>query len=204
MNTENDILKAGGIKHETYFNKKDGGAVILHGIVDRLRLQKRGVLPDDFPMDLEFSSGVGGWGTSLTLERDGTFSGQFHDSDMGAIGEDYPNGTVYLCHFSGRFSDIEKVDEYSYSMTLSELSHDDEGGEEWIEDGICYVPAAPYGMEDGETFVLYLPDTPTDGLDEDFLSWWPGCYAPEGAPETLETYGLLNAKMGYGFFSDPM
>ena len=37
-------------------------------------------LPDDFPMDLEFSSGVGGWGTSLTLERDGTFSGQFHDS----------------------------------------------------------------------------------------------------------------------------
>lgn len=160
-------------------------------------------LPDDFPMDLEFSSGVGGWGTSLTLEQDGTFSGQFHDSDMGAIGEDYPNGTVYLCHFSGRFSDIEKVDEYSYSMTLSELNCDDEGGEEWIEDGICYVPAAPYGMEDGETFVLYLPDTPTDGLDEDFLSWWPGCYAPEGAPETLETYGLLNAKMGYGFFSAP-
>ena len=35
-------------------------------------------LPDDFPMDLEFSSGVGGWGTSLTLERDGTVSGQFH------------------------------------------------------------------------------------------------------------------------------
>ena len=127
-----------------------------------------------------------------------------HDSDMGAIGEDYPNGTVYLCHFSGRFSDIEKVDEYSYSMTLSELNCDDEGGEEWIEDGICYVPAAPYGMEDGETFVLYLPDTPTDGLDEDFLSWWPGCYAPEGAPETLERYGLLNAQMGYGFFSDPM
>ena len=87
-------------------------------------------LPDDFPMDLEFSSGVGGWGTSLTLEQDGTFSGQFHDSDMGAIGEDYPNGTVYLCHFSGRFSDIEKVDEYSYSMTLSELNCDDEGGEE--------------------------------------------------------------------------
>lgn len=60
-------------------------------------------LPDDFPMDLEFSSGVGGWGTSLTLERDGTFSGQFHDSDMGAIGEDYPNGTVYLCHFPDGF-----------------------------------------------------------------------------------------------------
>ena len=82
-------------------------------------------LPDDFPMDLEFSSGVGGWGTSLTLERDGTFSGQFHDSDMGVIGEDYPNGTVYLCHFSGRFSDIEKLDEYRYSMKLSELNCDD-------------------------------------------------------------------------------
>ena len=65
-------------------------------------------LPDDFPMDLEFSSGVGGWGTSLTLERDGTFSGQFHDSDMGAIGEDYPNGTVYLCHFPDGFRTLKK------------------------------------------------------------------------------------------------
>lgn len=58
MNTENDILKVGGIKHETYFNKKDGGAVVLHGIVDRRGSKSEVSLPDDFPMDLEFSSGV--------------------------------------------------------------------------------------------------------------------------------------------------
>ena len=157
-------------------------------------------LPDDFPMDLEFSSGVGGWGTSLTLERDGTFSGQFHDSDMGAIGEDYPNGTVYLCHFSGRFLNIEKVDEYSYSLRLAELDSDYEAGKEWIENGTKNISSEPYGMEDGDEFILYLPDTPTDGLDEEFLSWWPGRYALEGQPETLEMYGLYNVKMGYGFF----
>jgi hypothetical protein len=55
-------------------------------------------------------------------------------------------------------------------------------------------------MEDGDEFILYLPDTPIDGLDEGFLSWWPGRYALEGQPETLEMYGLYNVKMGYGFF----
>ena len=187
-----------------YFVYKVAVLLLCTALLTGCGQKDKAALPEDFPIDFVFSSGVGAWATSMTLERDGAFSGEYYDADMGVYDEDYPNGTVYICDFSGRFSDIEKVDEYSYSMTLSELNCDDEGGEEWIEDGICYVPAAPYGMEDGETFVLYLPDTPTDGLNEDFLSWWPGCYAPEGAPETLEAYGLLNAKMGYGFFSDPM
>ena len=41
----------------------------------------------------EFSSGVGAWSTELTMLEDGTFWGNFHDSEMGETGEGYPNGT---------------------------------------------------------------------------------------------------------------
>ena len=92
------------------------------------------------------------------------------------------------------------MDEYSYSLRLAELDSDYEAGKEWIENGTKNISSEPYGMEDGDKFILYLPDTPIDGLDEGFLSWWPGRYALEGQPETLEMYGLYNVKMGYGFF----
>ena len=158
------------------------------------------VLPEDLPDELVFASGAGAWATVMTPERDGTFSGEYHDSDMGDSGGEYPNGTVYVCDFSGRFSDIEKADENSYSMTLAEIGSDYEAEKEWIEDGVRYVSSEPYGIEDGDEFILYLPDTPTDGLDEEFLSWWPGRYMTEEQTGTLGMYGLYNVKMGYGFF----
>lgn len=158
------------------------------------------MLPEELPVELAFASGMGAWTTELTLERDGSFRGEFHDLNMGDNGEGYPNGTVYICSFSGQFSGIEKRNKTSYSMTLTELQSDYERGKEWIEDGIRYVSSSPYGVEGGDEFILYLPDTPTDTLDEDFLSWRQ-CWIPDGEkPETLKLYGLHNVKMGCGFF----
>ena len=36
-----------------------------------------------------FGSGVGAWGTVMKVNKDGTFSGSYHDSDMGATGDGY-------------------------------------------------------------------------------------------------------------------
>lgn len=55
------------------------------------------------PLTFVFSSGAGGWFTELELQPDGSFTGSYHDSEMGEFAEDYPNGTVYVCEFSGRF-----------------------------------------------------------------------------------------------------
>jgi len=71
--------------------------------------------------------------------------------------------------------------------------------EKRVEDGVRYVSSEPYGVEEGKDFILYLPDTPTQGLDEEFLSWWPGQYQ-EDQSDTLGFYGLYNVDMGYGFF----
>lgn len=166
-------------------------------------------LPEaDYPMELIFSSGAGAWRTKLTLNADGSFDGFFSDSNLGETGQDYPNGTVYLCSFTGRFSVSERLDVHSYPLTLEEVTSDRPGGEEWIEDGILYVIAGPYGLyndyTDGKmsrSFVLYTPDTPVSGLGEDLLSWWPGRYEAT-PPTTLSCYALYNVEAGTAFFTD--
>ena len=156
-------------------------------------------LPDALPLDLMFASGAGGWSTDLTLERDGSFTGVYHDSEMGDQGEGYPNGSCYISTFSGRFGDIRKVDDHTWAMTLEELEVQETPGKEWIEDGIRYIASETYGLEAGTEFLLYSPETPTEGLNEEFLTWWPSWNVEDTG--TLNCWGLLNQEMGYGFFT---
>jgi len=163
----------------------------------------------EYPMNFLFSSGAGAWGTRLFLKEDGSFEGQFSDSNMGETGKDHPKGTVYLCSFSGQFSISEKLDIHSYPLTLENVTLDRPAGEEQVKDGILYVNAGPYGLYNDNTdgsmsrsFVLYTPSAPVLGLDEELLSWWPGRYE-ENPPETLNCYALWNTEGGFGFFTYP-
>ena len=64
-----------------------------------------------------FSSGAGAWGTILTIQEDGSFEGNYHDANMGDIGEGYPNGSVYICEFSGKFTEPKKENNFTYSAS---------------------------------------------------------------------------------------
>lgn len=171
--------------------------------------EKEDGLSGNLPMEFVFSSGAGGWATSLVLEADGTFSGSFYDSEMGVTGEDYPNGTVYIAEFTGTFGDFEKVDEYACSMTLKELTTKEEPGKEWIDEGICYVASDVYGLfgtgginleEDG--FLFYTPDAPLTEFSEDFMGWYPYRFmTEEEGMQTLSCYGIYNKETGDAFFS---
>lgn len=168
-----------------------------------LRSQQQ-ALQSSFPMEMLFASGAGAWGTTLTINLDGTFTGQFHDSNMGENGDGYPNGTVYYCNFSGRFGSMMKMNDYAYYMRLEELVYDTDIAREEIgtDEGLRYITAEPYGMAGGEEFIFYLPGTPVEILDESFLSWWPSAYLwRQGELNTLDGYGLYNVNTGDGFFS---
>lgn len=156
-------------------------------------------LEESFPLRLAFSSGAGGWSTEIVIQQDLSFTGYYGDSDMGAAGDGHPHGTMYICNFSGQFAQLTRIDEYSYALTLAELTSDYEEGKEWIEDQILYVSSVPYGMEDGTEFILYLPNAPTANLSWEFLSWWSGRFS-----ETLDLFGLYNVEMGYGFFGSTL
>lgn len=156
-----------------------------------------------------FLSGFGLWHTSIYLNRDGTFTGEYYDADMGATGEGYPNGTVYTCVFSGEFGDIEKLDEFSYKMTLTSFITEKVAGNEWIEDGTLYVATNPYGLCERETgkicreYIFYLPETPISHVPEDFANW--RMFVPprdELTDVILYLYGILNVTTNDGFFTE--
>lgn len=159
-------------------------------------------LPIEKPTHFSFLSGAGAWSTELMLYPDGTFTGNFHDSNMGEVGDGYPHGTVYLCDFEGRFVVDGKKNDTAYVLSLAELKTARPVDEEWIEEQVRYIASEPYGLEDGETFILHTPDTFTADLSEFVLSWWPLRF--ENYPPTrLSCYGIENVEAETAFFSDP-
>lgn len=168
------------------------------------------------PQQFSFLSGAGGWSTDLYLtggdSYDGSFTGQYHDGDMGSVGEDYPNGTVYYCNFSGKFAQPEKLEEYVYSVTLEELACDEPPEVESIGGGVRYITTGPYGLENVGELRIYFPGYPIKNIPEEDRGWLLS--APELAPFTLEemaemvlppnTYLLHNVNEGQLFFGSPL
>ena len=160
--------------------------------------------------DFYFASGAGAWATEMEIEADGTFSGEYYDSDMGDIGTDYPNGTRYICEFEGRFAAPEKINEYSYKLKLEDLSFDKKPGTIWTEDGVRMIASNAYGMMAGDTapdspaseFILYLPGAPTADLPQGFLDCIRMPRAWTDIPEKLPVYGLYNTEAEAAFSAD--
>ena len=72
-----------------------------------------------------FSSGVGGWSNELTIGKDGSFTGNYHDSEMGETGEGYPDGSLYGCAYHGQLTDPEQVDEFRTLRCIKGEDRDD-------------------------------------------------------------------------------
>ena len=138
-----------------------------------------------------FSSGMGAWATTLKIRADGCFYGSFSDYDM---------GEVYYSNFSGQFSEAYQLTDTIYILHLDYVSYADWPGYNYYKDGVHYYATEPYGLEEGEDFILYLPGTPTAYLEDDFISW---AALPLGwmnyMPKYMNNYGLLNLDPGYGF-----
>lgn len=142
-----------------------------------------------------FSSGAGGWATLLTVSADGSFSGEYFDGDLGVTGENYPNGTEYQCVFNGQFTEPVKINDYTYSVQISELYYEHEEGTQEIIDGRRYIYTDVYGFDDAENILIYLPGAPMEELPEEFRSW---LYTSD---TTLQYYALNNEVWQQGFHS---
>lgn len=145
-----------------------------------------------------FSSGAGAWETDLSIAADGSFTGSYHDSDMGTTGANYPNGTVYLCDFTGKFGSVEKVNDYTYKTTIEKLESKEKEGKEEISDGMKFVYSTPYGLSDAEDIYIYMKGAPSDKLPQEYQEW---VMFPLDGAKTLPFYGLYNEKEQLGFYS---
>ena len=146
-----------------------------------------------------FMSGAGGWATYIRINPDGSFTGDYHDSEIGDAGDDYPDGTIYGCLFHGQLTLGEQVSDYAWSVHVDAVEMDEGQVPEAIEDGVRYVTIEPYGLTAGNDMLLYLPGTPVDELPEDFLLWAHLI----GSDETeLANYGLYDEAADTGFIAE--
>ena len=148
-----------------------------------------------------FASGVGGWATEIVLAPDGSFTGLFTDGDMGDTSDDYPDGTLYVCHFTGRFVVTLQRDAHTYVLRLAALTLAEEPGAERIADGLRTISASAYGMEGGDVFLLYCPGRQTADLPEELMDWLRMPNAWEEDPDTLPCYALYNVGALTGLFA---
>lgn len=162
---------------------------------------EKAIVLDVFPMNMIYSSGAGGWRTQITLKEDGTFVGDYYDSQLGLSGVDY-DYTVYICEFYGKYEIVEQIDNYSYRLIFTEVISAKNKDAEWVEDGIKYICSEPFGVNKNTEYILYTDETPVKNLSEDALMWWPLRYNyQEDNIQKLSCYGLYNETDSVGFFS---
>jgi hypothetical protein len=95
---------------------------------------------------------------------------------MGDTGSDYPNGTLRLCNFEGKFTNVTKVGDYEYRMQIEYLRPVEPEGQT-IEDGRRVIRTSEtYGLgKPTDTTTgdvrLYLPGRSTQDLSDQFLTW---------------------------------
>ncbi len=147
-----------------------------------------------------FASGAGGWSANMTVERDGSFRGVYQDSNMGDAGDTYPNGTVYQCSFQGRFSEPERVNDYTYKMQIAKITYENEVNSEEVIDGVRYCYSEAYGLDGAEDMLIYVPGAPLAKLPEEFRNW-AGFSVIDSSETELPFYGLYNETQECGFSS---
>lgn len=145
-----------------------------------------------------FASGAGAWSTELTVNEDGSFEGSYSDADMGDTGTDYPNGIVYLCDFSGKFSTPEKVDEYTYKTTIKSMNYLNKTDGEDIVDGVKYIYSGAYGLDGAKTIYFYMKGAPIDQLPKEYVNWIS--LSLEDGQTELSWCGIYNEAAEAGFY----
>ena len=111
------LLGLGGCK-----NKKQGKAIKISDLPE-----------NTFSSTFVYALDESDWYTSVTIKDDATFVGEYFTEKPENTGSDFPNGTVYYSHFSGKFTNIRKINDYTYSLTLEEVDIEDYIGKEVIE-----------------------------------------------------------------------
>ena len=159
-------------------------------------LAETSVLESMAGLEWSFCSGAGAWSTDLQIQADGFFTGDYHDSDMGDSTDEYPDGTVYSCVFSGRLSLVGQVDENTWEIRVDELVKEETG--EAIIDRIRYIPSEPYGLSEGDIMLLYRPGTPVSVLSEE-MQLWAHILDQENPPVELEDWFLSSETNDSGF-----
>ena len=114
----------------------------------------------------------GTWAAYLEVSSSGFFTGAYTYVRTDETGIRYPDGTVYLCVFSGQLGDPVQAADGGYVLAVESLEVDvDESGgsagDSYYADDVRYVVTDPYGMANASELVAYVAGTSTDDLPDE-------------------------------------
>ncbi len=114
-------------------------------------------IPDKFTC----SDKSGEWTTTLSINDDGTFNGNYTKKDTKDTAKDFPGGVVYTCDFSGKLSEPVPFEKNTNFSMVEKLERTNKSGDSYIKDGIKYVYAEPFGLEKAKEVIIYTPGAVT-------------------------------------------
>ena len=171
-------------------------------IVEEVVESEKVLLPFDNGLTFILNSGTGNWETTIVLDNEGGIYGDFHDLNMGEVGEGYENGTYYWNEFWGYSDNIEKVNDYSYKFILKDVATSQPGDVEELDDEDSMLFKTTYNIEgvvDESEYILYLPNTPVMELPEESLFWLKNIEADK---DVIDCYILYCVKNGDTFWCE--
>lgn len=198
-NTEIDTKKTESTKKEEAPNKKEEKQEEIEEALPEEKDDPTFSYASLSSYEFYFSSGVGGWATQMRIHQDGSFEGEFYDSDMGCTGEGYPEGTYYNSKFYGRFAELEKINDYTYATKIEYLDYYNEIGTEEIKNNKLYSYSTAYGLTDADRILFYLPGAPISALPEEYSSWVNYRIESDDPNAKQDFYGLYNEREECGF-----
>ena len=171
-------------------------------IVEEVVESEKVLLPFENGLTFILNSGTGNWETTIVLDNEGGIYGDFHDLNMGEVGEGYENGTYYWNEFWGYSDNIEKVNDYSYKFILKDVATSQPGDVEELDDEDSMLFKTTYNIEgvvDESEYILYLPNTPVMELPEESLFWLKNIEADK---DVIDCYILYCVKNGDTFWCE--
>lgn len=146
------------------------------------------------------SSGAGGWGSFMTVNSDGTFDYNYHDSDFDMF---------YICHAQGRLGNVVMIDEYTYKVEILEMTFEYEVNSEWTvtdTDGseINYTASDSYGLHQGDILTYFARGIEAASLPEGYTFWYcaPRALNQEDVPDPFPLAGYYNAVEEAAYIED--
>lgn len=204
------LMRSSLVDYENRFSGVNNLSLTVEEAIDRLYAALGEARPSESPEeifsrfagDYLFTSGMGGWGTRMTLGPDGSFSGTFTDDDF-VRGDGYEMTQLHS-DFQGRFSNPRRINYYTYAFTLETLRYEREPGTSELTTLYGSTPAlvnytTAYGLEGSTTVYAYTKDAYMYALPDAFLSWTKGLRDVEGYSSRFGYNGLFTEEGQQGW-----
>ena len=89
----------------------------------------------------------------------------------------------------------ERISDYEYRIVVSELVQEGVPGDTFVRDEMLVTVSRPYGIDAGDSFILYMPGAPMNRIPPAYHEW----ASVAGDEWHIRGFALYNMTAGLGW-----